>query len=151
MVAHPTQLLETPATHSKSLSRHLDVWWNYFTEGLVTWAPLVSMSRNNILRYGTTILIFSIRRVRSYTPSLLSKITIGEITIISPESTWNFGSPSAAHPGLNATLKVRSHAFWTRIAIFTDVGLAEAFMYGDGNAATIISFGDYLTKYSGLR
>ncbi|KAF8813872.1 CFS1-like protein, partial [Phlegmacium glaucopus] len=61
----------------------------------------------------------------------LSKITIGEVTIISPERTWHFGSPSAAHPELNSILKVRSKAFWTRIAIFTDVGLAEAFMYGD--------------------
>ena len=54
MVAHPTLLLETPATHPKSLFWRLDSLWNYFTEGLVTWPPLVSMARNNILGYKPT-------------------------------------------------------------------------------------------------
>jgi len=70
------------------------------------------MARNNIL-------------------GILSKIKIGEVTLISQEKTWIFGSPSEAYPGLKVTLKVRSETFWTRIAIFTDVGFSEAFLYGE--------------------
>lgn len=66
--------------------------------------------------------------------SLLEKISIGELKVITPTQTWDFGLYSPAHPNLRAVLQVRSDAFWTRIALFTDLGLAEAFMYGDGMA-----------------
>ena len=43
--------------------------------------------------------------------------------------TITFG---VAEDDLHATLRVKSEAFWMRVALFTDLGLAEAFMFGDG-------------------
>lgn len=49
--------------------------------------------------------------------------------MVTKSQTYEFG---AADTALHATLRVKSDAFWMRVALFTDLGLAEAFMYGDG-------------------
>jgi cyclopropane-fatty-acyl-phospholipid synthase len=54
---------------------------------------------------------------------------VGKITIVTESSTQTFGAADAA---LHATLRVQSDTFWVRVALFTDLGLAEAYMYGDG-------------------
>ncbi|KAJ7441649.1 CFS1-like protein [Mycena galericulata] len=40
---------------------------------------------------------------------------------------------------LHATINVKSATFWVRVALFTDLGLAEAFMYGDVDCEDISS------------
>jgi hypothetical protein len=62
--------------------------------------------------------------------SALSQITIGELEIITPHETMKFGKPSPA--GLSSVLRVKNDSFWMRVALFTDLGLAESYMYGDG-------------------
>ncbi|KAJ6462469.1 CFS1-like protein [Mycena sanguinolenta] len=44
-----------------------------------------------------------------------------------------------AEDDLHATLRVKSEAFWMRVALFTDLGLAEAFMFGDVDCDDISS------------
>lgn len=61
--------------------------------------------------------------------SVLSKIKVGKITVVTEEKTYSFGAPDAE---LHATLDVKSETFWMRVALFTDLGFAEAFMFGDG-------------------
>ncbi|KAF8634283.1 hypothetical protein AX17_004238 [Amanita inopinata Kibby_2008] len=110
MAPYTTQLLKTPSVHQQSLVHRLSSLWSYVAEGLVnvTWAPLSRVARDNIL-------------------NLLQKIEVGELKIVASGETWAFGAPS----NLTATLHIRSDAFWTRVAFFTDLGLAEAFMNGD--------------------
>jgi cyclopropane-fatty-acyl-phospholipid synthase len=62
---------------------------------------------------------------------MLSKIISGQITVhVSATSEiFVFGHTD---PPLQATIYVRDNAFWTRVAFFTDLGFAEAFMFGDG-------------------
>ncbi|KAJ7833680.1 CFS1-like protein [Mycena leptocephala] len=40
---------------------------------------------------------------------------------------------------LNATLRIKSDAFWIRVTLFTDLGLAEAFMFGEVDCDNISS------------
>lgn len=61
--------------------------------------------------------------------SVLSKIRVGKLTLVTEEKTHFFGMVDSE---LHATLVVKSETFWMRVALFTDLGLAEAFMYGDG-------------------
>ncbi|KAK7038374.1 CFS1-like protein [Favolaschia claudopus] len=113
-----TQLLKTPTTHSPySLFRILDSFWSCFAEVLTSAGSRVL----NPIAESTVL-------------NALTSITTGKITLItnpsSPESTTHrFGDPSAAD--LEVTIRVNSAAFYTRIALFTDLGLAEAFMFGD--------------------
>ncbi|PFH46944.1 hypothetical protein AMATHDRAFT_153349 [Amanita thiersii Skay4041] len=109
---YTTQLLNTPSVHSKTVIHRIYSTWSYVTEGLVnvTWRPLSRVARDNIL-------------------SLLQRIEVGQLKIITPQQTWTFGCP--CEQGLEATLHVKSDAFWKRVAFFTDLGLAEAYMNGD--------------------
>jgi cyclopropane-fatty-acyl-phospholipid synthase len=49
--------------------------------------------------------------------------------VVTKSQTYTFGQEDAE---LQSTISVKSDAFWMRVALFTDLGLAEAFMYGDG-------------------
>ncbi|KIJ40858.1 hypothetical protein M422DRAFT_173066, partial [Sphaerobolus stellatus SS14] len=46
---------------------------------------------------------------------------------------------SSKEPALKAVLYVRSEAFWTRVGLFTDLGLAESFMMGEIDCDDITS------------
>ncbi|KAJ7205426.1 CFS1-like protein [Mycena pura] len=112
MALYSSQLLQTPTTHSPySLFRLLDTAWCTFTETIAStgWRAIHPVARSNILR-------------------LLANITVGKITLVTESHTLHFGEADCA---LHATLRVKSDAFWVRVALFTDLGLAEAFMFGD--------------------
>ncbi|KAF7317488.1 CFS1-like protein [Mycena kentingensis (nom. inval.)] len=114
-MAYSAQLLETPATHARySIFRLLDAAWSAFAETL-TGSSLRSVRRlamKNIL-------------------GILENITLGTLTVVTNSQTFQFGSGSKEGGGLRATLHVKSDVFWMRVALFTDLGLAEAFMFGD--------------------
>ncbi|KIJ50493.1 hypothetical protein M422DRAFT_27446 [Sphaerobolus stellatus SS14] len=112
MTATATQLLSTPTTHSLSFLRQFG---STLSQSLVdlTKSPLSRIARDRILGY-------------------LSKVEVGDLTIITSTDVWNFGTPpdeSSKQPALKAVLYVRSEAFWTRVGLFTDLGLAESFMF----------------------
>ncbi|KAJ7706717.1 CFS1-like protein [Mycena rosella] len=120
MALYSSQLLNTPATYSQcSLFRVLDTVRCIFTETLTStgWRALHPIARANIL-------------------SVLNKVTVGKITVVTESQTYCFGVADAT---LHATLRVKSDAFWMRMALFTDLGLAEAFMYGDVDCEDISS------------
>ncbi|KAF7341156.1 CFS1-like protein [Mycena venus] len=120
MALYSSQLLSTPATHSRySLFHVLDTVWCSFTETITNtgWRVLHPLAQSNIL-------------------SILNKITVGRITVVTESKTHDFGVSDAA---LHATLHVKSETFWMRVALFTDLGLAEAFMFGDVDCEDISS------------
>lgn len=49
--------------------------------------------------------------------------------MLTESQAMHFGAMNAE---LNATLRIKSDAFWIRVTLFTDLGLAEAFMFGEG-------------------
>nr|GAT42578.1 CFS1-like protein [Mycena chlorophos] len=113
---YASQLLSTSTTHSRySLFRVLDGAWAAFTESLTGagMRTLYPLAKSSIL-------------------TLLARISSGRLTVYtSPtEPPLHFGA-SDAPEALRATLTVRSDAFWMRVALFTDLGLSEAFMFGD--------------------
>ncbi|KAJ7616073.1 Mycolic acid cyclopropane synthetase-domain-containing protein [Roridomyces roridus] len=114
-----SQLFNTPATHGYSLMSALDSTWSTFTEAVVGtgWRALHPIARAKIL-------------------DVLGKIKVGKITVLTKEKTYNFGVLDA---DLRATLDVKSDAFWVRVGLFTDMGLAEAFMFGDVDCEDVSS------------
>ncbi|KAF7296434.1 CFS1-like protein [Mycena chlorophos] len=113
---YASQLLSTSTTHSRySLFRVLDGAWAAFTESLTGagMRTLYPLAKSSIL-------------------TLLGRISSGRLTVYtSPtEPPLHFGACDAPE-ALRATLTVRSDAFWMRVALFTDLGLSEAFMFGD--------------------
>ncbi|KAF7326710.1 CFS1-like protein [Mycena sanguinolenta] len=90
--------------------RVLDTVWCSFTETITSAGGRIlhPIARNNIL-------------------SVLNEITVGRFTVATDSGTITFG---VAEDDLRATLRVKSEAFWMRVALFTDLGLAEAFMFG---------------------
>ncbi|KIJ40895.1 hypothetical protein M422DRAFT_229957 [Sphaerobolus stellatus SS14] len=122
MTVTATQLLGTPTTHSLSFLRQFG---STLSQSLVdlTKSPLSRIARDRILGY-------------------LSKVEVGDLTIITSTDVWNFGTPpgeSSKQPALKAVLYVRSEAFWTRVGLFTDLGLAESYMVGEIDCDDITS------------
>ncbi|KAK7028544.1 CFS1-like protein [Favolaschia claudopus] len=113
-----TQLLKTHTTHPPySVFRMLDNIWSSFAEALTS----------TVLRVLHPIAERTVLNA-------LTSIKTGKITLItdpssSESTTHRFGDPNATD--LQATIRVNSAAFYTRIALFTDLGLAESFMFGD--------------------
>ncbi|KIJ35027.1 hypothetical protein M422DRAFT_262765 [Sphaerobolus stellatus SS14] len=113
-MANPQTLpeaLNAPTTHSLPVFRQVGT---VLSQGLVnvTWSPLCRTARASILSY-------------------LSKVETGHLTIVASDETWSFGGSCSAFPDLKATLVVKSESFWIRVAVFTDIGLAEAFIFDD--------------------
>ncbi|KII86625.1 hypothetical protein PLICRDRAFT_114061 [Plicaturopsis crispa FD-325 SS-3] len=67
----------------------------------------------------------------------MQKITIGELRVFTYSHIYTFpapGSPAAANnpkPNLKAELRVVNDVFWVRLCTMSDLGFAEAYMYGD--------------------
>ncbi|KDQ13376.1 hypothetical protein BOTBODRAFT_33696 [Botryobasidium botryosum FD-172 SS1] len=116
MSLYSTQLLRTHATHPWSPSQVIDAVWARFSESLSSfaWGPLTTAVRDQIF-------------------ASLSRITEGELVVVTGTETVRFGHPSTKFANLKATLRVKEESFWLRVALFTDLGLAEGFMYGEAD------------------
>lgn len=76
-----------------------------------SWGPLVNLARNSIL-------------------SLMKRITIGKLRILSEQGVWEFGD-LVTKDAPYAELRVINEAFWVRLLMSGDLGFAEAYMVGD--------------------
>ncbi|KAI9070092.1 cyclopropane-fatty-acyl-phospholipid synthase [Trametes sanguinea] len=112
MSLYRTQTLSTPRIYAASVSQFLDSAWSRLSEGLVTRTkPMaVKFAKASVLR-------------------MLSKITAGHLIVISLEERYEFGH--ATSDTTSVTLKVTRDTFWTRLVLFSDLGLAEAYMLGE--------------------
>jgi len=115
-----TQLLSTPATHSSSLVSFADRAWSAATEAA--------------FKIGSSKWLTSL--AESVVISTLKNVSQGQLTIHMPEQTYVFPDPSASSkgnhsPDVRAIIRVLKPTFWLRICLTSDMGFAEAFMFGD--------------------
>ncbi|KAI9679289.1 MAG: hypothetical protein M1817_005309 [Caeruleum heppii] len=93
--------------------------------GSITWSPLVRFCRTAIC-------------------TLLARIEHGQITIIDVDGTvLRFGEIGASASGVSkkvVELRVRKETFWVRLALFADMGFAEAFMLGEVECDNLVPF-----------
>ncbi|ORY81413.1 Mycolic acid cyclopropane synthetase-domain-containing protein [Protomyces lactucae-debilis] len=76
-----------------------------------SWGPLVNLARNSIL-------------------SLMKRITVGKLRILSEQGVWEFGDVANKEAPL-AELQILNETFWVRLLMSGDLGFAEAYMVGD--------------------
>jgi len=73
----------------------------------------------------------------------MGNITIGQLRVLTCSHTYTFPSPSVQaenkKPDLKAELRVVDDAFWVRLCTMSDVGFAEAYMYGDVECDDLVS------------
>ncbi|KAK0221160.1 Mycolic acid cyclopropane synthetase-domain-containing protein [Armillaria nabsnona] len=95
------------AKYAPSLGRAIERIWFSLTESIssLTWGPFLAFCKSQVL-------------------GALSGISTGHLTIIDGEDVYEFGADEEPR----ALLRIRSDEFWTRVALFTDLGLAESFM-----------------------
>lgn len=68
---------------------------------------------------------------------MLSRMSKGRLRVVTDSRIYTFpppGSPAAKNnpiPELKVELRVLNPSFWVRRCITSDVGVAEAYMYGD--------------------
>ena len=93
--------------------------------------------------------------VRCECDSTLKSISQGQLIIRTSEHTYCFPESttldSNKSPNVQATITVRNPTFWLRIALTSDMGFAEAFMFGDIECDNLInvfevSFASHLLK-----
>ncbi|KAG0145703.1 hypothetical protein CROQUDRAFT_133599 [Cronartium quercuum f. sp. fusiforme G11] len=74
--------------------------------------------------------------------SLMEKISVGELRVLTKEAIYTFGKSSVREEGLLQTdttnqvdlrseIRVINDAFWIRMFILSDLGFAESYMVGD--------------------
>ena len=68
--------------------------------------------------------------------SLMQNITRGHLRVLTYSHIYNFPALSRSpedneYPDLKAELRVANDAFWIRLFTMSDLGFAEAYMYGD--------------------
>ncbi|KAG8969398.1 hypothetical protein FRC03_003089 [Tulasnella sp. 419] len=114
------QILLTPSTHAFSLVSTLDQAANIAKDGIVGFAgiPLSHVCQKIAL-------------------SILGKIMVGELRIITSSDIYTFPRRSAAKSTKltteepRAEIRVLKDSFWPRIVLMSDLGFAEAYMYGE--------------------
>ncbi|KAG8901141.1 hypothetical protein FRB99_005513 [Tulasnella sp. 403] len=74
--------------------------------------------------------------------SLLGRIRTGHLRILTPSSIYSFPSeqlPADEHEP-RAELRVLKDTFWIRVMTMSDLGFAEAYMYGEVECEDLVSF-----------
>ncbi|QRV92947.1 cyclopropane-fatty-acyl-phospholipid synthase [Ceratobasidium sp. AG-Ba] len=63
----------------------------------------------------------------------MKKITVGHLQVLTPSQVYNFPTlqDGMSSDGPFAKLRVVKDSFWIRLALMSDLGFAEAFMYGE--------------------
>lgn len=122
-----TQLLNTPSTHKWSLVSTLDSVWNTLRDTLIDVGsgPAAGLAQTAVLSH-------------------LSRMNHGHLRILTSEREYVFpvpdkNRPRNEHDNLRAEFKVLSGSFWIRLALMSDLGFAEAFMYGDVQCEDLVS------------
>ncbi|KAL8670538.1 MAG: hypothetical protein Q9168_004935 [Polycauliona sp. 1 TL-2023] len=87
-----------------------------------TWAPFVRLSRAAVL-------------------SVLGRVEVGHILIIDNDGSETVCGERWPKDGVPKTeLKVLKDAFWVRLLLFADMGLAESFMLGEVECSDLVDF-----------
>ncbi|KAF8968978.1 CFS1-like protein [Flammula alnicola] len=77
--------------------------------------------------------------------ALMQNITVGQLRVLTYSHIYTFPIPDPgtvsknANPGLKAELRVVNDAFWVRLCAMSDLGFAEAYMYGDVECDDLVS------------
>ncbi|CUA75126.1 cyclopropane-fatty-acyl-phospholipid synthase [Rhizoctonia solani] len=110
------QLLKTASTHNTSLVGIIDSAFGRAMDAVasVGWTPLARLAESGVV-------------------ALMQRITIGHLRVLTESHIYNFpplGS-EGVQDGPSAELRVVKDSFWIRLVTMSDLGFAEAFMYGD--------------------
>ncbi|TDL16233.1 cyclopropane-fatty-acyl-phospholipid synthase [Rickenella mellea] len=124
------QLLDTPAKHGFSLTGLADRTWNRVREGVfqTAWTPLATLAESAVV-------------------ALMQNITTGNLRVLTYSHIYTFPSPDAQSSSANsdsgsdlkAELRVVNDVFWIRLCTMSDLGFAEAYMYGDVECDDLVS------------
>jgi hypothetical protein len=74
--------------------------------------------------------------------SVLQHISVGRLRIVTNKRTYEFperGTDAGEDEEFHAELRVINDAFWVRLCMMGDLGLAEAYMFGDVVCEDLIS------------
>ncbi|KAI0785790.1 CFS1-like protein [Abortiporus biennis] len=110
-----SQLLSTPATHPFSIASLADRAWNAATQS-----------------------VFKVCLLRS----VLSRIAHGQIRIDTETRSYVFPEeilPTNKFPHVRAHIHVLRPSFWLRLALMSDLGFSEAYMFGDIDCEDLIA------------
>ncbi|KAK7048530.1 S-adenosyl-L-methionine-dependent methyltransferase [Favolaschia claudopus] len=118
------QLLETPAKHPFSLSGLVDSAWNRLSEAAFRtgWSPLARLSEAAVV-------------------ALMQNIDKGQLRVLTYSHIYSFPTPGvpADEQECKAELRVVNDSFWIRLCLMSDLGFAEAYMYGDVECDDLVS------------
>lgn len=142
------QLLTTPTAHPFSLASLADRAWTSATEaafklGSSSW--LCSVAERLVVRYVIRNIVIFVAHNPVSLHSTLNNITQGQLVIRTPSQTYVFPDPNAssAHlnhkPSVKCSITVLNPAFWLRICLASDLGFAEAYMFGDIDCDNLIN------------
>ncbi|KZV81943.1 cyclopropane-fatty-acyl-phospholipid synthase [Exidia glandulosa HHB12029] len=112
------RLLATASTHSESLISYVDKACTYALDTVLGAGsgPVARIAELAVTNY-------------------LSKMRHGHLRIVTPSHVYSYPLPGSGphneHPSLHAELKVVHDSFWTRMMTMSDLGFAEAYMYGE--------------------
>ncbi|QRV86399.1 cyclopropane-fatty-acyl-phospholipid synthase [Ceratobasidium sp. AG-Ba] len=110
------QLLKTASTHSTSLVGLFDAALSRTMDAIasVSWTPLARLAESGVV-------------------ALMQRITVGHLRVLTSSHIYNFPAleDGVTPEGPYAELRVVKDSFWIRLALMSDLGFAEAFMYGD--------------------
>ncbi|QRV78151.1 cyclopropane-fatty-acyl-phospholipid synthase [Ceratobasidium sp. AG-Ba] len=88
----------------------------------VGWTPLARLAEKGVL-------------------GLMQKITVGHLQVLTPSHVYDFPplQDGMSPNGPFAKLRVVKDSFWIRLALMSDLGFAEAFMYGDVDCDDLVA------------
>ena len=84
----------------------------------------------------TTVLSLAAAAARRAVLAVFSNIRAGELTIVDIGGDKYTFPKGVGEAGPVAALKVNNTLFWLRLAAMTDLGFAEAYMFGDVSCTT---------------
>ncbi|KAF5374088.1 hypothetical protein D9615_008893 [Tricholomella constricta] len=121
------QLLDTPAKHPFSVSALADRAWNKITETALRtgWPPITRLAEAAVI-------------------ALMKNIASSQLRVLTFSHIYTFPTASAHEPSgeegrFKAELRVVNDVFWVRLCVMSDLGFAEAYMYGDVECDDLVS------------
>ncbi|KAG6844466.1 hypothetical protein H0H87_006690 [Tephrocybe sp. NHM501043] len=118
------QLPVSSVKHPFSVYALADKVWTDITEAAFRtgWRPLTRLAKSAVI-------------------ALMEKITTGQLRLITLSHIYHFPSDKQQNndKGFKAELRVANDAFWVRLCAMSDLGFAEAYMYGEVECDDLVS------------
>ncbi|KAI0039598.1 cyclopropane-fatty-acyl-phospholipid synthase [Auriscalpium vulgare] len=118
-----TVIPDAAPEHPRSLYGLADDCFRYATGKIVTmsYPPLARLAESAVL-------------------SVLKNIEVGQLRIVTADRVYEFPSgKQAPSTNLSGELRVVNDTFWVRVCTMSDLGFAEAYMYGDVECDDLVS------------